>query len=151
VCSSLVPGDASSYCHVYLCLSWKYSIRIVVIATTGIMHIINAITVSAIHVLARDKPCLYESDSLVLGSSSGSCAEPVPGRGAELQLRRDSATIGVRRLVVHEAAHVRLDGHDVQPSRDRGLRPPSSTSRRRTRVMQTRSAFSAYAIRTASA
>ena len=109
------------------------------------------VTVSVIHVLARDRPRLYESDSLVLGSSSGSCAEPMPGRGAELHLRRDSATIGVRRLVVHEAAHVRLDGRDVQPSRDRGLRPPSSTSRRRTRVMQTRSAFSAYAIRTASA
>ena len=45
------------------------------------MHIINAITVSAIHVLARDRPRLYESDSLVLGSGSGSCAEPVPGRG----------------------------------------------------------------------
>ena len=82
-----MPGDASSYCHVYLCLSRKYSIRIVVIATTGIMHIINAITVSAIHVLARDRPRLYEADSLVLGSGSGSCAEPVPGQGAELQLR----------------------------------------------------------------
>ena len=57
------------------------------IATTGIMHIVNAITVSAIHVLARDRPRLYESDSLALGSGSGSCAEPVPGQGAELQLR----------------------------------------------------------------